>query len=349
MAEKPIYREGELTINYAKSYTQSSIDLLKKAIYGTNGPKYQHFGQSEKLQDLKNPHFFELFLDRKLVGFYCICERDISRGDFKLLGFYGRYLAIDTEYQGNKYGQLLKNEAVKHLESQQKVPAVFYSYIEENNIRSLKISKNEGFVSTSVLKTTIFTRLFPKKAIGFERIDATEIQKIKSLLEGKNIRQSFKNLENIGYQNNYFVIKRNGEIVAGLQANPVKWKIHSMEGLGGFVIMNILPKIPILKRLINPEKYEFLAIEGFYFKDNPADLCPLLESVLSFFGMSSALFQLDSKDDLLQFFTKKGDLGILNSIKKDTKTYMMIKAIGFDWRQSQLADCATYVSSFDYT
>jgi Acetyltransferase (GNAT) family len=349
MAEIPIYQEGHLTINYAKTYSQAGIDLLKKAIYGTNGPKYQHFGQSEKLQDLKNPQFFELFLDKKLVGFYCICERDISKNAFKLLGFYGRYLAIDTEYQGNKYGQLLKNVAVKYFEAQQKVPAVFYSYIEENNIRSLKISENEGFKSTSVLKTTIFTRLFPKKAIGFERINAVEIPKIKSLLEGKNIRQSFKNLENIGYQNNYFVIQRNGEIVAGVQANPIKWKIHSMEGIGGFVIMNILPKIPILKRLINPNKYEFLAIEGFYFKDNPADLYPLLESVLSFFGISSALFQLDSKDDLYKYFKGKGDLGILNSIKKDTKTHVMIKPIGFDWKQSQLAECATYVSSFDYT
>ena len=186
-------------------------------------------------------------------------------------------------------------------------------------------------------------------AEGFERIKGEDISIIKSLLNEKYKEYSFKTLENIGYSDNYFVIKRNGEIMAGVQANPVKWKIHSMEGIGGFIITNILPNIPILKRLINPEKYEFLAIEGYYFKDNPSDLYTLLESVLSYFHLNSALFQLDYKDDLLKFFNEKGSLGILNAIKKDTKTHVMIRPIGFEWQQSQLADSTAYVSSFDYT
>jgi RimJ/RimL family protein N-acetyltransferase len=349
MTKLKIYENGNLQIVYNTTYSQTDIELLKKTIYGTNGPRYQHFGQSEKICDLKKPHFFQLFLDEKLIGFYCICERDFEKKNEKYIGFYGRYLTIDTNFQGKKYGQLIKLEAVKYLESQQSVPAVFYSYIEENNARSLKISENEGFIYSTHLKTTIFTRLFPKITPGFEQVKQEEMPQIKSLLNEKFNEYSFKTFENIGYKNNYFVLKRNGEIVAGLQANPVQWKIHSMEGIGGIAIMHILPKIPILKRLINPNKYEFLAIEGFYFKENPADLYPLLESVLAFFKKSSALFQLDFKDPLLDFFTKNGNLGILNAMKKDTKTHVMVKVVGFDWQQSQLAESTAYVSSFDFT
>jgi RimJ/RimL family protein N-acetyltransferase len=306
-------------------------------------------GQDLKLQNLKNPHFFKLYFEERQIGFYCICERNIDKNNEKFIGFYGRYLTIDSSFQGKKYGQLLKNEAVKYIESQQTVSAIFYSYIEENNIRSLKISENEGFISVSHLKTTIFTRLNPQKAIGFEKIQKSEMPFIIEKLGKKYREYTFSNLENVGYQENYFVLKKNDKIVAGFQANPVHWKIHSMSGIGGFVIMNILPYLPYLKQLINPKKYEFLAIEGFYFKDNPQDLYPLLESALHHFQITSALFQLDFKDELYNYFVKSGKMGLLNLIKKDVKTHVMVKNIGFDLQQSQLAESTAYVSSFDYT
>ena len=93
-----IYQQNEIKIIYDNQSTSIDVELLKKTIYGTNGPKYQHFGQELKLQNLKKPHFFKLFSEEKQIGFYCICERIIEYNNAEYIGFYGRYLTIDSNF-----------------------------------------------------------------------------------------------------------------------------------------------------------------------------------------------------------------------------------------------------------
>jgi hypothetical protein len=144
-----------------------------------------------------------------------------------------------------------------------------------------------------------------------------ELSYILEKLETDNAQTILRNFEQINYQGNYFVIKEDGKIVAGLQANPVRWKIMAMEGVGGKIMLKVLPHLPILKRLINPEKYDFLAIEGLFVGSGYEKyLYPLIEGVLHNFSVSSALFQLDSKSRYLKLFKEKKQLGLLNAIKK---------------------------------
>jgi hypothetical protein len=66
-----------------------------------------------------------------------------------------------------------------------------------------------------------------------------------------------------------------------LQANPVRWKIKEMQGMSGGILLKVLPYIPIVKRLIKPEKYDFLAIEGLFVKHEYEEyLYDLLDGVL---------------------------------------------------------------------
>jgi L-amino acid N-acyltransferase YncA len=342
-----VYQEGELTISMGGTFDNSIVNLLKKTIYGTNGPKYQHTGQELKLQNLKNPIFFTLRKQEDTIGFYCLCEREIWIGTEKYLGYYGRYLAVDENHQGNGYGKLLKKNATEYVESNGTSPSVLYSYIEENNTRSFNISQKMGFKSISTLETIIFSRLYPKSDNRVTRINKVELPEILEKLESQNTHTIFRTFENINYQNNYFVLKENGRIVAGLQANPTRWKIVEMSGIGGKILLNVLPYIPILKRLINPKKYDFLAIEGVFMEsDAEGYLYPLIEGVLHHFSMSSALFQLDSQSAILNLFKKRGDLGLLNAMKKDLKTNVMIKSIN---NKSPVPHGEAYVSSFDFT
>ena len=136
--------------------------------------------------------------------------------------------------------------------------------------------------------------------------------------------------------------------MVGLQANPVRWKIKEMEGISGKILLKVLPHIPILKRLINPEKYDFLAIEGIFIaKDYEEYLYELLEGLLHQFDMTSALIQLDGESRFLSLFKEKGNLGLLNSIKKAVNTHVMIKAINCE--ELTIKEGEVYVSSFDFT
>jgi hypothetical protein len=136
--------------------------------------------------------------------------------------------------------------------------------------------------------------------------------------------------------------------VAGLQANPTRWRINKMEGVSGKILLKFLPHIPILKRLINPDKYDFLAIEGLFVENGYEEyLYDLLEGVLHQFNMTSALIQLDSKSPFLKLFKEKKNLGLLNSLKRDLETHVMIKTINCD--KPIIKEREVYISSFDFT
>ena len=346
--ENILFQNQDIKIVLELLPNDDATKLLKKSIYGTNGPKYIHTGQEVKLANLKNCQFFRLIKDGQTIGYYCLCKRLIAskQGDYN--GFYGRYLAVDLAFQGRKYGNLLKQVAIDYVEKTEDNPLIFYSYIEENNVKSLNISKREGFTSIAALKTAIFTRISPKANKRLEQIKAEEVESFKVSLTQYFSKYALLNLENINYQNNYFVIKHQGEIVAGLQANPVEWKIVEMEGFSGKILMNVLPHLPILKKVFNPNAYKFLAVEGVYLKAGyEHELYSLIEGVLNHFSIYSALFQLDSNDSLVEIFNKNGNLGILNAIKKDITTHVMVKTHGvFPVKNN---DEVIYISSFDFT
>ena len=343
-----LYQQGDIFIAVGQTFDDKIVILLKQTIYGTNGPKYQHTGQEIKLANLKSPIFFTLKKGEQVIGFYCLCEREVMVGAENYLGYYGRYLTVDKHFQGNHYGNLLKKVATEYIKVNSISPSIMYSYIEENNNRSLNISKTLGFESISTLETIIFSRLYPQKNVNISRLNSTEFSTMLSKLEFHNSTTILRTFENINYQDNYFVIKEKDSVIAGLQANPVQWKIKEMKGISGKILLKILPHIPILKRLINPEKYDFLAIEGIFIESGYEEyLYDLLEGVLYQSAVTSALIQLDSKSPFLKLFKEKKNLGLLNSMKEDVKTQVMVKTFNYD--SSMIKEGEVCISSFDFT
>jgi len=58
------------------------------------------------------------------------------------------------------------------------------------------------------------------------------------------------------------VLEKEGEILAGVQAHPQQWKFVNLPGWSGKFILNILPNIPIAKRLFNAKHHKFLCFES---------------------------------------------------------------------------------------
>ena len=104
--ENIVFQNKEIKIVLELLPNDEAINLLKKSIYGTNGPKYIHTGQEVKIKNLKNALFFRLIKNENTIGFYCLCKRIISSNQSTYNGFYGRYLAVDATFQGKKYGSL---------------------------------------------------------------------------------------------------------------------------------------------------------------------------------------------------------------------------------------------------
>jgi RimJ/RimL family protein N-acetyltransferase len=81
-------------------------------------------------------------------------------------GFYGRYLSVHPDHGGKGYGRLLKREAVAYVAERTPQPHVFYSYIEEANGRSMRLSTGEGFSTLLPWKPSCFRGPTPNRMPG---------------------------------------------------------------------------------------------------------------------------------------------------------------------------------------
>ncbi|GAB4015640.1 hypothetical protein [Spirosoma koreense] len=350
LTEAVVYQHEALRIVVKKTANSAAVTLLKRTVYGSNGIRYQHTGHSNKINQLNNPFFFHLFKNEDLVGVYCLDERPIAGFDGQpVAGFYGRYLSIDAPQQGKGYGRLLKLQAVNYIKSKAKKPLVFYSYIEEQNTRSLRISNREGFTAAAILKTFVFRRYSPKIDSRFARLLAADKPILLAELRSFYATHQLTTFAKIGYQNNYFVLKEGNEILAGVQAIPVCWNFSSMPGASGWMMMHVLPIFSATRRFFNPHQYAFLALEGIYLSKGQEELLPiLLESTLAHFGYHSALLQIDTKDPINTLLANSTQMGLLSGFQKNILTHVMVLEVPEAQRLFK-RDQPVYVSSFDFT
>ncbi|MFD1141012.1 GNAT family N-acetyltransferase [Larkinella insperata] len=331
-----------------KSVADAAVaDLLKTVVYGSHGIRYRHAGQELKVGLFKNPLYFHLYVSGTLRGFYCLDRRTVPGPAGPIDAFYGRYLAVTEAFQGRGYGRLLKSEAVRYVENQVSPPYLFYSYLEEKNVRSMRLSKQQGFASYGQVKTFVFRRLSPRPDSRVARIPAADLPAFLPRLRAAYHSYALYTDARIGYQGNYFGLQEGHEWVAGVQANPVSWQFLNMPGASGWLMMHVLPYLPRLNRLFSPA-YRFIALEGLHLQPGKEALLPLLlEGVLAHFQLSSALIQIDSQDPLLPTVTT--NMGLFSGFEP-VHTHVMIKAHGLTPAQlERLRQAPFYSSSFDYT
>jgi GNAT superfamily N-acetyltransferase len=356
ISKEPVYAPQETILSQIGSVKlvvkseadAESIVLLKNAVYGTSGIRYQQTGQDQKLNQLSNPFFFHLYISDILQGFYCLDHRLVTYPFGNMNAFYGRYFAIHESAQGKGYGRFLKTSAVNYITETIHAPYLLYSFIEEKNTRSLSLSNQTNFASVAQLKTFVFRSLNPKADVRLKRASSAELPKIKSFLATYYADYGLVNFDKIGYQGNYFTLTVGEQVVGGVQANPVTWNFLQMPHWTGWFLMNILPRIPYLKKLFQPD-YSFLALEGIYLATGQEGLFPILiESVLAFFNLNSALFEVDCQDKRLTAMLAR--MGLLSGYQADVTTHAMVKACGLSANQlAQLQVSPVYCSSFDFT
>lgn len=343
-----LYEQSTLKLTVSDQADEQAIGLLQQTIYGTEGVRYRQTGQGEKIHQLHNPKFFHLYDHRELIGFYCLDQRLLTFPGASVSGYYGRYLAVRSDKQGKGYGQLLKSTAVNHIEQTVATPHLFYSYIEGKNTRSMAASLRENFESVARLKTFMFRRFSPQVDPRFRQASLVDRNLPMQLVKHQYNAYGFQNFSNINYQNNYFTLEENGQILAGVHANPILWKIVHIPGRLGSIIKYIAPFVPGLRRFFNPAQQTFVVLEGvFVDQTRPELLSVLLESVLGHFERHTAMWQIDERDPLLPLLNNV-DMGRFSQFQPGVITHVMVKTTDVP-AQIQLSKEPVYISCFDYS
>lgn len=351
-------------LSVEQSVNDQIIERLEACIWGTpdRSMLYKHCGVRHKASNISDPYFITLKRHNNIMGLGCFCRYPIQNQTLALDSYYIRYFSFKEAYQishiigqnkrkkkshiKNELEQLLSTEGLAKPDQK----TLFYAYVDPDNERSVNLCNHFGFLPIRQFTTCLFSRMSPKVHAKVERCSLQDQPIIEQLLKEQYKDYNLFSTRNLFFDNNYYVIKdEQGEIVAGVQANSEHWRIIEMPGFSGKLILNVLPKLPILNKLFNPD-YRFVALEGLYVKPgHEQSLVKLLESVLAIHQLTSALLWLDADS---QLYHQIMDLpkGLMNLFYHGEPVQIIAKAINLNsTEQEALTQQPAYISAFDMT
>jgi hypothetical protein len=336
----------------------SVIELLEGTLIGTEGMLYQLLDTPSKIHELVNPHFLYLERNNNAIGNITICEREISLNDNRQASLYIRYFAFDTIFQGgsnkgkanssfHEYFTALFESSNMDPSNPKKEKSIYWAFIDPENLRSFHMNERFGFETIGTFKTKSFSRVKPKLIKGVERIKEEEKAEVLNNIKAFYKDFNFFSEVHLFDHGNYYIYHYNGEIVAGIQANPTRFRIESMPGLSGKILIKLLPYIPRIRKLINPKEHKFLATEGIFWKEGHKDKVQrLLEGVLYRSQHNSMLIWADDQNKMLEELNVKW--GTIQKIKKDNSINIVAKLNGFEKSEvDEIKAKKKYLSGFD--
>lgn len=341
--------------NYAiwkyEGVPEEVISFFEQTNWGSAGAVYVRKNSSELVRLLRKPYLYAVQQGDQIVGTAIFCHTQPLVLGSPYNCYIIRYFAASDAIRGKK---LIKHYAGKVMEvvrEEEKEKTIYVGCVEKGNIRSYKVVENAGYEQLGLLSVSAFSRFFPKAQKNIEQIRTVdERKKVIELLTKLYAKHVLVHFDYLFLKDNYFVIREQGEIVAGCQLHRVHWAINSMPGFMGKIIMNVLPNIPFINKLFNPRRFEFLAFEGIYFKPGYEEvLAHLFEGLLHQEGLNSSLFWMGENCPFRKAIHQHVKLGLLQHFVKDSGVYIMTSYRNMsDQEVAGLKSGPLYASAFDY-
>ncbi|NSW94530.1 MAG: hypothetical protein HPY62_07465, partial [Bacteroidales bacterium] len=338
MFERSLFTYQGLEIKVSDHADEGILDILNHAVQGAEG------GLRFRLQNIPekiavygdNIRFVSLYKKNQVLGTVGSCYRVTGQGNLRYPTSYIRYLAFMTVYQTDADWRKRRKEVIRtekdfgfkretleifskpHLLGLKDVfegdKHVMYAFVESMNERSKNLVHQAGYEYIRSFLTMAFSRFSPKPDKRVSKVASPEEkEKVLSLLNEYYRDYSFFTTDHIFYGDRYYVLKENGEIVAGVSAIPSKYKIYDMPGVWGWVIMKILPKAPYYKRLFQPGEFNYLIFNAVYCKKGKESLlADLFESVCAAEGYNTGLTWVDDRSELYEKLRTEVNMGALN-------------------------------------
>jgi len=312
---------------------------------------YERKNINELLPLLHQAHLVTVERGGSIQATAIFCHSTVTAGKHTLSCQYIRYFAASEEIRGQKLIKHFAGKVMQLVREAEQEKTIFIGCVEKGNIRSYKVVENAGYKPIGLLTVNALSRFFPKPDARIARVNGdAEKQEVLSLLKKFYSQHALVHFNYIFLNDNYFVIREQGEIVAGCQFHKAQWAINQMPGLSGKIIMNVLPHTPLLNKVFNPRKFEFLAMEGIYFKPGYENIwLRLVEGLLYQEKLNSALFWLGETCPYREIILRNGKLGVLHSFVKNSGAYVMASYKNMTAEDIALVEShPQYASAFDY-
>lgn len=347
------------------------IPILNASVWGTPGKTlYRHLQIANRIHDVLNPFFYTLRRAKTVICTMCLAWRTIKcTTDNEISSFYVRYLVANPTFSSKGKRKQKENRgepkgiikqfieeifasgsAIKTTEKPDS-KSMFYAYVESENEQSMHLCDLFGFRPVREMVTVPFSRLSPKAHPHVRRANPKEYPLLREQVASQYRSHSFVCLDHLFYKDNYFVAEHDGHIVAGLQANPTQWAISNLPGISGKILILVLPYIPYVKRLLNPDKFFYSAIEGiFCVEGHEWALDALLETAIEQQGHYSAMMWFDRNCPLYRMLRQHSKLGLIDKINTGGGAEIIVRGNHLDAEDwLWLEQTPAYISCFDLT
>jgi hypothetical protein len=351
MQKSLLLTENEYSIWRYEGVPEEVVAFFKRINWGSEGAVYERKNINELLPLLHQAHLVTVEKGDSIQATAIFCHSTVTAGKHTLSCQYIRYFAASEEIRGQKLIKHFAGKVMQLVREAEQEKTIFIGCVEKGNIRSYKVVENAGYKPIGLLTVNAFSRFFPKPDARIARVNGdTEKQEVLGLLKRNYSQHALVHFNYIFLNDNYFVIREQGEIMAGCQFHRAQWAINQMPGLSGKIIMNVLPHTPLLSKVFNPRKFEFLAIEGIYFKPGHENTwLKLVEGLLHQEKLNSALFWLGETCPYRKIILGNGKLGVLHSFVKNSGAYVMASYKNMSAEDIEAVEShPQYASAFDY-
>lgn len=325
--------------------SEGIIQLLESVTLGTDGAHYRHLDTRERIEHADNPLFLSMERNERVLGNITFCRRDDI--------WYIRYFAFNEAIQAsgkvkskNKNG-LLRTELNRFfdlaLNNQFDHPVrSFYAYIDPRNAKSLWMSENFGFEKIGEIATQTFSRLKPKKSSRVRK--ETNWNAIADLIRNTFGNQLYYFEEQTKVPPFYVLLDDKEEILACAKIHISNWAIERLPGRFGKWLVKLIPFVPFVRKLIQPNRFSFIVPEAVYVKDdNPDYLTELFEGILANENQKVIMWWVDKNDPTYSKMVDKVHWGLLHRILGVNSVNVVEKSL--DKRKNSVP---IYTSGFDF-
>ncbi|MEN8228566.1 MAG: hypothetical protein ABFS38_10465 [Bacteroidota bacterium] len=365
----------DLTIEVESTPGDEIMDHMQDTVLGQPGGfRYQHTNLEERLNAPGENYFIYLRKGGKMMGSIGFCGKPAETRGVSYDSWLIRYFSIkapmrsvpnkrkeqsnpkDEKKRSSVLGRFFQPVAanpsqLREGECKEDEPAIIYGIIEQKNLRSMNFSAQMGMETVGQMAGFSFSRMRPRKSDHVEQLPEVEQESMLALL--KEFYQDYTLFfpDPLFEENDYYVIKESGRVVAGIQIYPVTWRIIDFGSSLANRVVKIITRITWVKKRFNPDQFRMLAYDGIYCeKGYESALYELMEGVLERTDTYVAMLMMDTESDIYRIYNQNQNLGILHKIMGTSKADIRVRFINLpaEIRQHFL-DHPTYIPTYDNT